>query len=109
VGERIDPVDHTERSLLVRNGQVAAGEAERRERPQRGALAVCLDGKRQVAADQPVLRQPLIVQLRRAGMHHREAHQAGQQEAVRMRHDSFVAIGPDRQQVHAQLSIYCKL
>jgi hypothetical protein len=42
-------------------------------------------------------------------MHHREAHQAGQQEAVRMRHDSFVAIGPDRQQVHAQLSTYCKL
>jgi hypothetical protein len=52
VGERIDPVDHTERSLLVRNGQVAAREAERRERPQRRAQAVGLDGKRQVAADQ---------------------------------------------------------
>jgi hypothetical protein len=26
-----------------------------------------------------------------------------------MRHGSFVAIGPGRQQAHAHLSIYCKL
>ena len=55
--ERIDPVDDAERGLLVRNGQVAAGEAERRQRAQRGAQAVGLDRQRQVGAGQAVLRR----------------------------------------------------
>jgi hypothetical protein len=33
-----------------------------------------------------VLLEPIVVDLRRARMHHRPAHQAGEQEAVRMGH-----------------------
>ena len=84
--QRIDLVDDVERGLLVRNGQVAAGETQRRKRPQRSAQARRLDRERQIGAGEAVLRQPVIVQPGRARMHHGIAHHTGQQETIRMRH-----------------------
>src|SRR5262249_18368076 len=86
--QRMDPVDDRERSLLVRDGQVAAGETERWQRPQGGAQMFGLDGQRHVGACEAVLGKPIIVQFRRARMHHRIAHHAGEQEAIRMGHGS---------------------
>ena len=81
--ERIDFVDEPERSFFMRDGQVAAGKAKRRERPQRCAQISGGNGQRHVGAGKPVLGEPIIVQLGRARMHHRVAHHAGEQEAIR--------------------------
>ncbi len=87
--QRINLVDDVERGLLVRNGQVAAGETQRRKRPQRSAQARRLDRKRQIGAGEAVLRQPVIVQPGRARMHHGIAHHAGQQETIRICHTTL--------------------
>ena len=54
-------------------------------RARKAAEALRRNGKRQVGAGKPVLGEPIIVQARRARMHHRPAHHAGEQEAVRFR------------------------
>jgi hypothetical protein len=84
--QRVELVDQVERGFLMWNRQVAAGKAERRQRAQRRAQAVGLDRQRQVAAGELVLREPVIVQGRRARMHHRPAHQARKQETIPVRH-----------------------
>src|SRR6266536_386264 len=62
--QRIDPVDDRERGLLVRDGQVAAGETERRQCPQGGTRMFGLDGERHIGAREAILAEPIIVQFR---------------------------------------------
>jgi hypothetical protein len=62
----IDLVHEGERRLLVRDGKVAAGETERRQRPQGRTETLRLDGERHIGAGKPMLREPVSVQLRGA-------------------------------------------
>ena len=41
-----------------------------------------LDGERHVGAGEPVLREQVVVEDRRARVHHRPAHDAGEQETI---------------------------
>ena len=97
---RIDLVDDGECGFLVRDRQVAAGKAERGERAQRRAELTGLDGERHVAALEPVLLEPVVVQLRRARVHHRPAHDAGEQETIGVGHmTTFLYRGLQRRRV----------
>src|SRR5262249_49845433 len=40
-----------------------------------------------------MLREPVIVQPRRARMHHRKSHDAGEQEAIGVGHDCYCTLG----------------
>ena len=91
--QQIDLVNEVKRRLLVRNGQVAAGKSECCKRMQGRAQPFGRDSERQIAAGQAVAREPIIVQLRRARMHHRKPHDAGEQEAIGARH-RFSCIRP---------------
>ena len=77
-GQRIDPVDDRHRLLLVRDRQVAAAEAERRQRPQRRFQLSRLDRQRHVGAVDAMFVEPEIVQRRRARMRDRPAHDPGE-------------------------------
>jgi hypothetical protein len=79
-------VDDRHRRLLVRDRHVDTREAEGMQRAQRRGQGPGLDRQRHVTALQPVLREPVVVDHRRARMHHRPAHHAGQQELLGLCH-----------------------
>ncbi len=78
--DRIDEVDQLQCRLFVRDGQIAAGEIEHGQGPQRLFERVLLDFERHIAAGEPVMLQPKIMQFWRTRMHDRPAHDAGDAE-----------------------------
>jgi len=62
--ELIDLVDDGQRPLFVRNGQIAAGKSERRQRAQCGVQALGPDGERNVGARELILAEEVVVEGR---------------------------------------------
>ena len=79
-------IEKPERRLLMRNREIAAGEAERRHGAQRRFQPAGLDRQRRVAALDPILREPVIMDFRRARMRDRPAHDSGENKAMAVRH-----------------------
>ena len=73
----VDVVDEAERALLVRQRDVAAAEAERRQRADALLQLARVGRERNVGAVDPGLLQPVAVQPRRARMIDRPAEDAG--------------------------------
>ena len=99
---RRDFVDDGECGFLVRDRQIAAREAQRRQRTQCRPELARLDRQRNVAASELVVLEPVVVQMRRARMHHRPAHHAGKQETIGMGH-----VGPSvRRRAQSRVDAY---
>ncbi len=77
LGDRGQFVDEAERALLVRQGDVAAAEAERRQRADALLQLARVRGERDVGAVDPELLQPVAMQPRRARVVDRPAEDAG--------------------------------
>ena len=84
--QRVDLVDDGHRPFLVRDRQVAARESQGVKRAQGGDEALGPDRERHVGSGQVVPFEPVAVQHRRARVHDGPAHDAGQQEAIGVRH-----------------------
>ena len=94
--DRIDAVDQFHRGDLVRNRDVAAGKAQRRQAFQRGRESLRLHRQQHVGAGQAVLLQPVAVQHRRSRMADRPTHDPCQAVLLPFRHRlcSFVRFRP---------------
>jgi hypothetical protein len=77
-GQRVELIDQRHRRLLVRHGDVAAAEAQRRHAAQRRRQPLGRHRQRHIRAVDAIARQPMAMQLRRAGMPDRPADYPGQ-------------------------------
>ena len=80
---RGDAIDQRERRLLVRDREVDAAKAHRRQGAQRLLEPAGRHRKRQVGAIDPMPAQPEAVQARRERMADRPAHHAGERRPAR--------------------------
>jgi hypothetical protein len=81
--QRVGRIGELERRLLVRHGQVDAGEAELGQGTQRGFEIFGAYRQRHVGAVDLVVRQPVAVQARGERMGDRPAHHPGQTRSPR--------------------------
>ena len=79
-------IDDAQRLLLVGNGEVAARKSEGLQRSQRSGEPLGSNCQGHVGAGKLMFGEPEIVQHRRARVHHRPAHDAGEKKFIRVRH-----------------------
>ena len=70
--------------FLVRNREIATSESERMQCSKGGCQALRLYGERNICSGEIVLFEPIIVQQRRAGVHHGPPHNARKQKTIGM-------------------------
>ena len=84
----VDLVNDFHRILLVRDGQIAAGETQWMHGAQRRPDLAGFDRQRHIGAGKALLFHPVVVHHGRTRMHHRPTHDSGHMETVGIGHEA---------------------